>query len=78
MKSKADRFELEAIQMQKCNRSDLNNLSDKLGILQQEISQVMVLLNENLKLHLIKANDTVKAKHNRSLELMSQIHAMAG
>ena len=37
-----------------------------------------MLLNENLKLNLIKAKDTVKAKHNRSLELMSQIHAMGG
>ena len=63
--------------MMKCNRSDLNTLADKLGTLQQEICQLTVLLGESLKLNLCRAQDTAKAKQNRTHELMSQVNALA-
>ena len=66
-----DRTELESLELNKCNRTDLNIVADKLAIVQQEICHVIVLMNESLALNLIRAQDTAKAKQNRSLELMS-------
>ena len=41
------------------------------------MSHVVVLLNETIKMNLIKAQDTKKAKENRSYELISQVQALA-
>jgi hypothetical protein len=45
--------------------------------MQREVSHIVVLLNESIKMNLIKAQDTRKAKENRSYELISQLQALA-
>ena len=50
MKGKADRFELENINMLKCNKHDLNALADKFAVLQQEITRELPVSAEHAHL----------------------------
>jgi hypothetical protein len=67
LKSKANRFELEDMNMQKCNRTDLNAVAEKINSLQHEVTSITLLLNESLKLNLTKDPKSKK----KSLEIMN-------
>ena len=59
--------------MKKVNRSDLNAVGEKINSLQHEVTSIIILFKESLKLNLSKEN---KSKH-KSLEIMSQLQAIA-
>ena len=69
--TKVDQHEFKAFGLTKCNREDLNVLGQKLGAVQIEMTQLIVLFNKSLELNLMKGNDTRLARENRALELMS-------
>ena len=41
-------------------------VNDRLSIVHKEVTHLLVLLNETLKVHLLKAKDTKVAKENRA------------
>ena len=55
--------------MKKCNWSDLNAVGDKVGSLQHEITQFILLVNESLKMNITK--EPTLTKQNRYLEIMN-------
>jgi hypothetical protein len=59
------------------NKKEVTDLNGRLNVIQKEVTHLLVLLSESLKLHLIKAGDTVKAKDNRACELVNQVQALA-
>jgi len=47
-----------------------------MSVIQKEISHILVLMNESIKLHLKKASDTTFSRENRVLELISQLQSV--
>lgn len=62
---KADKSDLENITMTSCNRNDLNNLSEKVGMVQHELSEVKLMFNDILNTNIQKGNK-VKPLENKS------------
>jgi hypothetical protein len=54
----------------------MTSVISKFTIIQKEVTHLLILLAESLKLHLIKANDTAKAKENRACELVNQVNSL--
>ena len=52
LQNKADKFELENLNMTKCNRTEMNALADKISVLQGESSMVICLFNESIKMNM--------------------------
>ena len=75
LQNKADKFELENLNMSKANRTDLNVLTEKIASIQSENSQLIFLFNESIKMHIDQAKGT--KKQNRLKEIMSQLHTIA-
>ena len=61
-------MELKAVTV---NKKEVSDLVERFNIIQKEVTHLLVLLSESLKLHLIKAGDTAKAKDNRACELVN-------
>lgn len=74
---KADRTDLDRLDEVKQSKEDAENLMDLLVEMNQQIQHVVVVLNETLKMNLIKAQDTRQARENRSHELMAQVQALS-
>jgi hypothetical protein len=74
---KADKDDLERLNTMKANKEETENMMDMIVTLNRQLQHTIVLLNESLKLNLIKANDTRQAKENRSQQLMSQVLALS-
>ena len=71
---KADRYELEKINESKTNRSELNTFVDRLSIMQKEVTHLLVLFNESLKLNLCNNMEgLLKTKETKTHELISQV-----
>jgi len=68
---KVDKHEIQKMQESKANKSEIKTIVGQISVVQKEITHIMVLMNESLKLHLNKAQDHVFAKENRVLELVS-------
>jgi len=66
LEMKADKVAIEKLNDQKSNRTELQMVNDRLSIVQKEVTHLLVLLNETLKVHLLKAKDTKVAKENRA------------
>lgn len=73
---KVDKHEIQKMQESKANKSEIKTIVGQISVVQKEITHIMVLMNESLKLHLNKAQDHVFAKENRVLELVSQLKAV--
>ena len=56
--TKADADDLERIYEMKTNKEDTENMMDFISENNRLIQHIIVLLNETLKINLIKANDT--------------------
>ena len=50
---------------------------DLLIQMNSQIQHVVVIMNETLKMNLLKAGDTKQARENRSHELMAQVQALS-
>ena len=74
---KADQNDLERLHEIKTNKVDTENMMDLIIEMNRLVQHIIVLLNETLKINLIKANDTRLAKENRSHELIIQAHALS-
>lgn len=74
---KADQNDLEKLHEIKTNKVDTENMMDLIIEMNRLVQHIIVLLNETLKINLIKANDTRLAKENRSHELIIQVHALS-
>ena len=74
---KADRADLDQLDEAKQSKEDAENLMDLLVEMNHQIQHVVVVLNETLKMNLIKAGDTRQARENRSHELMGQVQALS-
>ena len=61
----------------KQSREDAENPIDLLIEMNRQIQHVVFVLNETLKMNLIKAQDTRQARENRSHELMAQVQALS-
>ena len=71
---KADRYELEKINESKTNRSELNTFVDRLSVMQKEVTHLLVLFNESLKLNLCNNMEgLLKTKETKTHELISQV-----
>lgn len=68
---KADQNDLEKLHEMKTNKEDTENMIDLIVEMNRLIQHIIVLLNETLKINLIKANDTRLARENRSHELIN-------
>jgi len=53
--SKADKEDLEKLHEMKTNKEDTENMMDLLATLNNQIRHIIVLLNEGLKLNIMKA-----------------------
>lgn len=67
---KADQNDLEKINEMKTNKIDTENMMDLIIEMNRLLQHIIVLLNETLKINLIKANDTRQARENRAHELI--------
>lgn len=67
---KADQNDLEKLHEMKTNKEDTENMIDLIVEMNRLVQHIIVLLNETLKINLIKANDTRLARENRSHELI--------
>ena len=74
---KADRTDLDALDAVKQSKEDAENLMDLMVEMNHQIQHVVVVLNETLKMNLIKAQDTRQARENRAHELMAQVQALS-
>ena len=74
---KADQNDLEKLHEIKTNKEDTENMMDLIIEMNRIVQHVIVILNETLKINLIKANDTRQARQNRSHELIIQVHALS-
>lgn len=74
---KADQNDLEKLHELKTNKEDTENMMDLIIEMNRILQHVIVMLNETLKINLIKANDTRFAKENRCNELITQVHALS-
>ena len=61
------------MQLKKADKNDLKTFDRQLSVIQKEMSHMIILMTENIKLHLFKAGDTTNSKENRALELISQM-----
>lgn len=59
---KADQNDLEKLHELKTNKEDTENMMDLIIEMNRILQHVIVMLNETLKINLIKANDTRLAK----------------
>jgi hypothetical protein len=72
LSSKAEKYELEKINEQKTNRSELNTFVDRLSIMQKEVTHLLVLFNESLKLNLhTNMEALMKTKETKTYELIN-------
>ena len=55
LNTKADLEELNKMNDTKCNRAEMHTVGQKMGVIQSELSQLIVLFSETLKLNLVKA-----------------------
>ena len=67
---KADQNDLEKLHELKTNKEDTENMMDLIIEMNRIVQHIIVILNETLKVNLIKANDPRLAKENRSHELI--------
>ena len=67
---KADQNDLEKLHELKTNKEDTDNMMDLIIEMNRIVQHIIVILNETLKVNLIKANDTRLARENRSHELI--------
>ena len=63
--------------MLKCDKRELNAVADKIGVVQNLVSQLTILLQECVKMNVVKVHDPQLAKYNRSLELIHQLQALS-
>jgi uncharacterized protein HemY len=69
--TKVGRQDLENLNELKCNRTEVLSIEKRFNVMQKEMTHLLVLLNESLKLNLSKSNETKLAKENRTHELCS-------
>lgn len=62
--------EIDALDKKVVKKDELKVLIDQISVLQKENTHIIVLLNESLKLNMMK-KETKNAKHNRAVELCS-------
>ena len=74
---KAEKNDVEKLHEIKTNKDDTENMMDLIVEMNRIVQHVIVILNEALKINLIKANDTRVAKENRAHELIAQMHALS-
>ena len=55
LNTKVDIEEFNKLDETKCNRAEMNTVGQKMGVIQSELSQLIVLFSETLKLNLVKA-----------------------
>jgi hypothetical protein len=56
----------------KANKIETENMLDAIMTLNRQVQHTIVILNEALKLNLVKGEDTKLAKEDRSLNLIKQ------
>ena len=74
---KADKTDIDKLDETKQSREEAENFMELLVQMNSQIQHAVVILNESLKMNLIKADDTKLAKENKSLELMQQVQALS-
>ena len=74
---KADKIDLEKLDELKQSKEEAENFMDLIVQMNSQIQHVVVILNETLKMNLLKAGDTKQARENRSHELMAQVQALS-
>jgi len=74
---KADQEDLDKVQKQKANQSQMDTMTELFIEMNRLIQHIIVLQSETLKVNLIKANDTIQAKMNKSHDLITQSHALS-
>ena len=70
IKTKVSKAEIDALDKKVVKKDELKVLTDQISVLQKENTHIIVLLNESLKLNMMK-KETKNAKHNRAVELCS-------
>ena len=67
---KSDKQDLSALEQQKADKMDTENLADLIRVLNQQIQHTVVLLHKSTSLHLARGQDTGLAKEERALQLI--------
>jgi hypothetical protein len=60
--TKADKSHIVKLQETIIQRPEINKVVDKLSLVQTEVTNILVLLNESVKLNLFNSADTMNAK----------------
>ena len=74
---KADKEDLDKLQKSKANQMQMNTMSELFIEMNRLIQHIIVLQSETLKVNLIKANDTLQARVNKSHDLITQSNALS-
>ena len=67
---KIDRHDLEKLNEMKSNKVDVENMIDGINTLNKQVQHVILILNEAIKLNVMKGEDTKLAKEHRSIYLL--------
>lgn len=63
---KAEKRDIDHLNELKANKTDTENIMDLITTMNRQVSHLIVLLNESLKLNIIKGQDTIQARENRA------------
>ena len=74
---KANQEDLDKFEKSKANQVQMNTMTDLFIEMSRLIQHIIVLQSETLKINLIKANDTIQARANKSHDLITQSHALS-
>ena len=74
---KANQQDLDKFNEIKANKVQLDGMAELISEIKRLVQHIIVLQSETLKVNLIKANDTLQAKANKSHDLIIQSHALS-
>lgn len=73
---KAEKRDVDRLVDSKANKAETENMQDTIATLNNQLSHLIMVFNESLKLNLAKGQETTQARENRTKQLMSQLHAL--